>query len=126
MMNKISTDRAPEAAGHYSQAISHQGLVFVAGQLPIDPITRKVPEGGIEPQIRLAIANVQAILEAADSGLDRILKTTIYIPDMQYWPEVNRVYAECLGSHKPARAVIPCGELHHGVLLEIEVIAAQS
>ena len=124
MMNKISTDKAPAAAGHYSQAISHNGLVFVAGQLPIDPITREVVQGGIEPQVIQVIENVKAILEAAGSGLDKILKATIYIPDISYWPEINRVYAECLGEHKPARAVVPCGDLHYGVLLEMEVIAA--
>ena len=66
----------------------------------------------------------KAILEAAGSGLDKILKTTIYIPDMSYWAEINRIYAECMGDHKPARAVVPCGDLHYGVLLEMEVVAA--
>ena len=78
MMNKISTDKAPAAAGHYSQAISHNGLVFVAGQLPIDPVSREVVEGGIEPQVIQVIDNIKAILEAAGSGLDKILKATIY------------------------------------------------
>ena len=123
-MEKISTDLAPAAAGHYSQAISHNGLVFVAGQLPIDPVTREVVEGGIEAQAHRVIENVKAILEEAGSGLDKILKTTIYIPDMSYWAEINRVYAECMGDHKPARAVVPCGDLHYGVLMEMEVIAA--
>ena len=123
-MHKISTDKAPAAAGHYSQAISHNGLVFVAGQLPIDPFTREVVQGGIEPQAIRVIENVKAILEEAGSGLDKILKTTIYIPDMSYWAEINRIYAECMGDHKPARAVVPCGDLHYGVLMEMEVIAA--
>ncbi len=122
-MQKISTDKAPAAAGHYSQAISHNGLVFVAGQLPIDPVTREVVQGGIEPQALRVIENVKAILEEAGSGLDKILKTTIYIPDMSYWAEINRIYAECMGDHKPARAVVPCGDLHYGVLMEMEVIA---
>ena len=123
-MNKISTDKAPLPAGHYSQAISHNGLVFVSGQLPLDPATGQVREGGIEPQARQVIANIGEILKASGSGLDKILKATIYIPDSSYWPEINRVYAECMGEHKPARAVIPCGDLHYGVLLEMEVIAA--
>ena len=123
-MDKIYTEKAPTPAGHYSQAIVHNGLVFVAGQLPIDPVNRKITEGGIEPQARQVIANIAAILEAAGSGLDKVLKSTIYIPDSSYWPEINRVYAECFGEHRPARAVIPCGELHYGVLLEMEVIAA--
>ncbi|HEY3387333.1 MAG TPA: Rid family detoxifying hydrolase [Saprospiraceae bacterium] len=124
-MEKIYTDKAPIPAGHYSQAIVHNGLIFVAGQLPIDPVNRKITEGGIEPQARQVIDNIAAILEAAGSGLDKVLKSTIYIPDSSYWPEINRVYAECFGDHKPARAVIPCGELHYGVLLEMEVIAIQ-
>ena len=123
-MEKIVTNAAPAPAGHYSQAIRHNGLVFVSGQLPLDPVSKEVVEGGIEAQMSQVMANISAILEASGSGLDNILKATIYIPDSSYWPEINRVYAECMGDHKPARAVIPCGELHYGVLLEMEVIAA--
>ena len=123
-MEKIVTNAAPAPAGHYSQAIRHNGLVFVSGQLPLDPVSKEVVEGGIEPQLRQVMANIRAILEASGSGLDNILKATIYIPDSSYWPEINRVYAECMGDHKPARAVIPCGDLHYGVLVEMEVIAA--
>ncbi|MEO5907161.1 MAG: Rid family detoxifying hydrolase [Saprospiraceae bacterium] len=122
-MKKIITNEAPIPAGHYSQAISHLGLVFVAGQLPLDH-SGKMVEGGIEPQVRQTIENVRAILVASNSDLDRILKATIYIPDVKYWPEVNRIYGEMLGDHKPARAVIPCRDLHYGALLEMEVIAA--
>ena len=123
-MEKILTNAAPAPAGHYSQAIRHNGLVFVSGQLPLDPVSKEVVEGGIEAQMSQVMANIRAILEASGSGLDNILKATIYIPDSSYWPEINRVYAECMGDHKPARAVIPCGDLHYGVLLEMEVIAA--
>ncbi len=123
-MEIIVTNAAPAPAGHYSQAIRHNGLVFVSGQLPLDPVSKQVVEGGIEPQARQVIANISAILEASGSGLDKVLKATIYIPDSSYWPEINRVYAECMGDHKPARAVIPCGELHYGVLIEMEVIGA--
>ena len=123
-MEKIVTNAAPAPAGHYSQAIRHNGLVFVSGQLPLDPVSKEVVEGGIEPQMRQVMANISAILEASGSGLDNILKATTYIPDSSYWPEINRVYADCMGDHKPARAVIPCGDLHYGVLVEMEVIAA--
>jgi len=122
-MHPISTPHAPEAAGHYSQAIKHLGLVFVSGQLPLDPVTRNVVPGGIEAQVRQTIENVKQILLAAGSDLNGVLKSTIFITDEKYWPDVNRVYAECFGNHKPARAVIPCGELHYGALLEMEVIA---
>jgi 2-iminobutanoate/2-iminopropanoate deaminase len=124
-MDKIFTKNAPVPAGHYSQAIVHNGLIFVSGQLPIDPVTHQITEGGIEAQTRQVIENIRAILEASGSGLDHILKATVYIPDMTYWPDLNRIYAECMGDHKPARAVIPCGDLHYGVLLEMEVIAAR-
>lgn len=123
-MHQIETELAPYPAGHYSQAVVHQGLVFVAGQLPIDPVSKQIVDGGIEPQVYQTLANIRSILEAAGSGLDLILKATIYIPDMEYWPVVNRLYAEVMGPHKPARAVIPCGDLHYGALLEMEVIAA--
>ena len=123
-MEKIVTNAAPAPAGHYSQAIRHNGMVFVSGQLPLDPVSKEVVEGGIEAQMSQVMANIRAILEASGSGLDNILKATIYIPDSSYWPEINRVYAACMSDHKPARAVIPCGDLHYGVLVEMEVIAA--
>ena len=122
-MKPILTSLAPEPAGHYSQAITHLGLVFVSGQLPIDPATRQIVPGGIEEQARQTIENVKQILLASGSDLSGVLKSTIFITDEKYWPDLNRVYAECFGDHKPARAVIPCGELHYGALLEMEVIA---
>jgi 2-iminobutanoate/2-iminopropanoate deaminase len=125
-MKKIMTNAAPIPGGHYSQAISHNGLVFVAGQLPIDPVSGKLIEGGIEAQVKQTIRNVEAILLGSNSDLNQVLKATIYIPDIGLWPEVNRVYALCFGDHKPARAVIPCGTLHDGALLEMEVIARET
>ncbi len=122
-MKKINTHDAPQPAGHYSQAIVHNGLVFVAGQLPLDADGQMVA-GGIEIQARQTMKNIEAILIAAGSGLDQVLKVSIFIPDIEYWPELNRVYADIMGDHKPARAVIPCGVLHYDALLEIEVIAA--
>ncbi len=123
-MIKIITTEAPIPAGHYCQAIAYHGLVFVSGQLPLDPATGNMVEGGIEEQVRRTIQNVKSILVASDSDLNLILKATIYIPDISYWPEVNRIYADVFGDHKPARAVIPCGPLHYGALLEMEVVAA--
>lgn len=123
-MIKITTTEAPIPAGHYSQAVAYKGLVFVSGQLPLDPVTGKMVEGGIDEQVRQVIQNVKTILVAANSDLSLILKSNIFIPDIKYWPEVNRIYAEILGAHnKPARAVIPCGPLHYGALLEMDVIA---
>jgi 2-iminobutanoate/2-iminopropanoate deaminase len=122
-MKKIITNEAPIPAGHYSQAISYNGLVFVAGQLPLDR-EGKMIKGDVEDQVRQTLLNVESILKASNSSMDRILKATLYIPDSSFWPEINRVYGEVMGDHKPARAVIPCGELHYGAAIEMEVIAA--
>ena len=120
-MNFISTTEAPAAGGHYSQAVVANGLVFVAGQLPIRP-GGGIPEG-VEAQTRQALANVAAILKAAGSGLDKIVSATIYVSDIAHWPEVNRVYAEVLGAHKPARTVAVSPQLHFGALIEAQIIA---
>lgn len=123
-MIKIVTTEAPVPAGHYSQALAYNGLVFVSGQLPLDPETGSMINGDIEAQVRQTIKNVRAILVASDSDLNLVLKANIFIPDIKYWPEVNRIYSELFGDHKPARVVIPCGPLHYGALLEMDVIAA--
>lgn len=123
-MRVIQTDRAPRPGGHYSQAIVHQGTVYVAGQLPFDPADPKAPPGDAAAQTRRALENVRAILEAAGSGLDLTLQMTVYVSDIAHWGEVNRVYTEMLGDHKPARAVVPTRDLHYGYLVEIQAIAA--
>jgi 2-iminobutanoate/2-iminopropanoate deaminase len=123
-MKPISTPNAPQPAGHYSQAIVHNGLVYVSGQLPIDPETGEKMLGPIEEQTAQVLRNVQAILKAAGSDLDRVLKVTIYISDMELWGKVNSVYAEFFENHRPARAVVPTRELHYGFKMEMEVIAA--
>lgn len=123
-MHPISTDNAPAPAGHYSQGMIHGGLVYVSGQLPIDPTSGKPRVGSIEEQTRLAIANVASVLEAVGSGLDRVIKTTVYVSDIGLWGRVNEVYAECFGRHRPARAVVPTRDLHFGCQVEIEAVAA--
>jgi 2-iminobutanoate/2-iminopropanoate deaminase len=123
-MRFISTPGAPTPAGHYSQAVVHGGLVFVAGQLPIDPTDPSRPPGTIEEQTVRALSNVSAILVSAGSGLDRVVQMTIYIADVSLWGKVNAVYASIMGEHRPARAVVPSGELRHGMLIEIQAIAA--
>ena len=123
-MQAIATPNAPTAAGHYSQAIVHNGLVYVAGQLPIDPADRNRPLGNIEEQTERTLRNVEAILVAAGSGLDRVLQMTIYISDIELWGTVNTTYARVMGAHKPARAVVPVKDLHHGYQIEIQAIAA--
>jgi len=124
MTSSISTANAPPPAGHYAQAIVHGGLVYVSGQLPIDADTGEKCSGPIEKQTKLALDNLAAILEAAGSGVDRVLKTTVYISDISLWAQVNDVYSRFFGPHRPARAVVPCRDLHFGLKVEIEAIAA--
>lgn len=120
----VHTQDAPAPAGHYSQAVVYNGLVFVAGQLAIDARTGEKRLGSIEEQTEQALKNVGEILKAAGSDLSRVLKMTVYISDIGLWGRVNEVYARVLGGHRPARAVIPTRELHHGFLIEIEAVAA--
>jgi 2-iminobutanoate/2-iminopropanoate deaminase len=123
-IKSIQTPNAPSPGGHYSQAIAYGGLVFVAGQLSIDPKTGEKKLGSIEEQTEQALRNVEAILKAANSDLSRVLKMTIYVSDIDLWGAVNTVYARIMGEHRPARAVIPTGDLHYGFLIEIDAIAA--
>ncbi len=120
----VHTPDAPAPAGHYSQAVVYNGLVFVAGQLAIDPRTGEKRLGSIEEQTEQALKNVAGILKAANSDLSRVLKMTVYISDIGLWGRVNEVYARVLGGHRPARAVIPTRELNHGFLIEIDAVAA--
>jgi 2-iminobutanoate/2-iminopropanoate deaminase len=123
-MEPIETRNAPTPAGHYSQAIVHNGVVYVAGQLATDPKDKNRPVGSIEEQTEQALNNVHAILKAAGTDWDRVLKMNVSLADINLWDSVNRVYARVLGENRPARAIIPCGPLHHGFLIEIEAIAA--
>ncbi len=123
-MQMISTQDAPAPAGHYSQAVVHGGLIHVAGQLPIDPRRPGFVQATIEEQTEQALRNVEAILKAGGSGLDRLLQVTIYISDMSLWGRVNAVYEKALGTHRPARAVVPTLPLHYGYLIEIQAVAA--
>ncbi len=122
----VNTPHAPTPGGHYAQAVVYNGLVFVSGQLSIDPQTGEKKLGPVEEQTEQALNNVAAILRAAGSDLSRVLKMTVYVADMEMWGAVNAVYARVMGEHRPARAVIPTGELHYGFLIEIEAVAAAS
>jgi len=122
-MKEISTPNAPSPAGHYSQAVVHGDVVYVSGQLPIDPRTGEKHVGSIEEQAEQALKNVSEILTAAGSGLNRVIKATVYVSDIALWDRVNAVYAMFFGDHRPARAVVPTRNLHFGFQIEIEVIA---
>jgi reactive intermediate/imine deaminase len=123
-LKAITTPSAPTARGHYSQAIVHGGLVYVAGQLPLVPNAPEKVLPTFEEQAAQVLDNVLAILREAGSGAELILKSTVYIADISHWPAFNAIYAEKLGTHKPARTVVPVAQLHYGYLVEMDVIAA--
>lgn len=123
-MDIIATAAAAAPGGHYSQAVVHGGIIYVSGQLAVDPANGAKELGPIEAQARVVLHNVKSILEASGSRLDRVLKAHVYISDIAMWDEVDHIFAEYFGEHRPARAVIPTRELHHGFKIEMDVIAA--
>ena len=120
-MQFISTPNAPPPGGHYSQAVRAGGFVFVSGMLPGPPAAGE--SDSFERQARAALTHCRHVLEAAGGGLDRVAQCTAYIVGMDNWPRFNAVYAEVFGQHKPARAVVPVPELHHGYLVEVQMVA---
>ena len=125
-MKSISTSNAPAAIGPYSQAVdSGAGLVFLSGQLPLDPATGSFPEGGIQAQTRQSLRNVQAILEAAGLSLANVVKTTVFLADMGDFAAMNEVYASFFAEPFPARSAVAAKALPKGALVEIECIAAK-
>lgn len=126
IMNAIHTDKAPAAIGPYSQAIdSGAGIVFVSGQLPIDPATGAFPEGGVQEQTRQSLTNAKAILEAAGLGLQHVVKTTVFLADIADFAAMNEVYAQFFTAPFPARSAVAVKTLPKGALVEIECIAAR-
>jgi 2-iminobutanoate/2-iminopropanoate deaminase len=124
-IQRITSDAAPRPAGHYSQACCTGDLIFVSGQLPIGPDGNALDEKSFADQARQAIANMLAIVKAAGSGPDRVLKVTAFIVGIENWPAFNAIYAELFGASKPARSVVPVPALHNGLLVEIEAIASR-
>lgn len=125
-MKPIHTEKAPAAIGPYSQAVdSGHGLVFVSGQLPIDPATGAFPEGGIKEQTCQSLLNTQAILEAAGLSLANVVKTTVFLADMGDFAAMNEVYATFFSAPFPARCAFAVKTLPKGALVEIESIAAR-
>ena len=123
-MKSISTAKAPGAIGPYSQAIEVGNLLYTSGQLPIDPATGLLAEG-IEAQTRQSLTNVKAIVEAAGSSMAKVVKTTVFMADMQDFAAMNGVYAEFFGEPYPARSAVAVKQLPKGALVEIEVVAAK-
>ncbi len=123
MKEIIQTAHAPDAIGPYSQAIRANGLVFASGQIPTDPQTGQFVPGGIQEQTEQALKNLAAVLEAAGSGLDRIVKTTVFLADMNEFSAMNEIYGKFFRKNPPARATVEAARLPRDARVEIEAIA---
>ncbi|HEV8719479.1 MAG TPA: RidA family protein [Candidatus Binatia bacterium] len=119
----VATDKAPKAIGPYEQAIKVGEFVYTAGQIPIDPNTGNFVAGGIAEQTRQVLENLKAVLEAAGSSLERVVKATVFLKNMADFPSMNEVYAEYLAQAKPARSTVAVAELPRGALVEIDFVA---
>ena len=124
-MNKetVSTDKAPKAIGPYAQAIKAGEFIYTAGQIPIDPKSGNLIAGGIAEQTRQVLENLKAVLEAAGSSLDQVIKATVFLKNMADFAALNEVYGEYLGAAKPARSTVAVAELPRGALVEIDFVA---
>jgi len=123
MRNVIATDKAPGAVGPYSQAVRTDELVFTAGQIPLDPATGSLVDGDIEDQTRRVLDNLTAVLEAAGSGLEHVLKMTVFMVDLGDFQRMNAVYAESFPSSPPARSAFQVAALPLGAAIEMEAVA---
>jgi 2-iminobutanoate/2-iminopropanoate deaminase len=123
MREIISTHNAPQAIGPYSQAIRANGFIFVSGQIPVDPATQQIVEGGVAKQTERVIVNLEAILHAAGSGLDKVVRTGVYLKDMSEFAEMNDVYERFFPQSAPARSTVEVARLPKDVRIEIDVIA---
>ncbi len=120
---QVQTDQAPAAIGPYSQAMIANGLVFTAGQIPLDPATMQLVEGDIAEQTERVMKNVAAVLQAAGADLSTVVKTTVFLRDMNDFAAMNEVYGKHFGDHKPARSTVQAARLPRDVAVEIEAIA---
>ena len=123
MREVVTTKEAPEAIGPYSQAVSAQGLVYCSGQVPLDPASGELVSGGVADQTKRCLTSLRAVLEAAGSGLDRVVKVTAYLTDMGDFPEFNEAYAEFFTEQPPARATVGVAALPKGARVEVECVA---
>jgi 2-iminobutanoate/2-iminopropanoate deaminase len=123
MKDRVQTDSAPRAIGPYSQAIKANGFVFASGQIPLDPATMQIVEGGIREQTERVMNNLSAVLEAAGSSLDRVVKTTVFLADLADFADMNETYGRFFGEAPPARSTVQVSRLPRDVRIEIDVIA---
>src|SRR6478752_3992901 len=125
MKKTVATEKAPKAIGPYSQAIVHNGLVYLSGQIPLDPATNQLVEGDIAVQTERVLKNLQAVLEASGSSFAKVLKTTVYLKNMADFPKMNEVYARYFAENPPARSTVEAARLPRDVQVEIDAIAIQ-
>lgn len=123
MRKVIATEQAPQAIGPYSQAIKANGFLFASGQIPLDPVTGQVKEGGIAEQTEQVLQNVAAVLEAAGTSFERVVKTTVFLKDLGDFAAMNEVYGRYFSQHPPARSTVEVARLPRDVKVEIEVVA---
>ena len=126
IIERIDTPDAPSPAGHYAQATAWRDLVFVSGQLPPRPDRTHLVDGSFKDQASQALTNLFAVLRAAGSGPEHVLRVTAYVVGIENWPAFNKVFAAAFGDIKPARAIVPAPELHFGYLVEVEAIAVRA
>lgn len=122
-MKMITPDFKGKNKGHYSAAVESKGMLYISGQLSIDPDTRKVPEGDIREHVRLSLNNLKRVLDAAGLTTDDVVQCRLYVVGIENWDAVNEEYVSFFGEHKPARIVVSVGQLHFGCLTEIEAVA---
>jgi len=122
-LHTVITYDAPLPAGHYSQAIVADNMIFVSGQIPVTPLTGDKITGTVSEQTKLTLNNVLNIVKAAGGSLNTIVRTNIFISDINDWEEINRVYADFFGSHQPARTIVQVANLYHNSKVEIEAVA---
>ncbi|TPX35135.1 hypothetical protein SmJEL517_g02382 [Synchytrium microbalum] len=119
----VHSDKAPKAIGPYSQAVIANNMIFCSGQVPFVPETMEIVEGDIQVQTRQALTNLKAVLEAAGSDMHHVVKTTVFIKDMNEFAKMNEIYAEMFGDHKPARSTVEVARLPRDVKVEVECMA---
>ncbi len=124
MKQTIATENAPRAIGPYSQAVVHNGLAFLSGQIPLDPATNQLVEGDVQVQTERVLENLKAVLEACGSSLGQVLKTTVFLKDMSEFPKMNEVFGRYFPERPPARATVEAARLPRDVRVEIDAIAA--
>ena len=122
-MKQIFFDAKGENKGHYAPGVISHGMLYISGQLSVDPDTRKVPQADIDAHMELALSNVERVLKAAGLTKENVVQCRIYTTDIENWDRINAVYRNFFGAHKPARVVVPVPALHFGCLVEIEAVA---